>query len=59
MRQKDLEVLLQVHKNTLNNWVSGAVPWPNETLQQVKRALLDWNPDTQRAFRVGGRSSWS
>jgi hypothetical protein len=59
MRQKDLAILLNVHKNTLNNWVSGAVPWPNEILQLVKRALLEWNPDTQRAFRIGGRSSWS
>lgn len=59
MRQKDLAVLLRVHKNTLNNWVSGATPWPAEILHQVKQALIEWNPDSQRPFRVGGRSSWS
>ena len=58
MRQKDLAVVLGVHKNTLNNWVSGAVPWPPEILPQVKQALIKWDPNTQSPFRVGGRSSW-
>lgn len=59
MRQKELADLLGVHKNTLNNWVSGATPWPSEILQQVKKTLLEWSPATQTPFRVGGRSSWS
>jgi DNA-binding transcriptional regulator YiaG len=59
MRQKDLADLLQVHKNTLNNWVNGSVPWATEMLQRVQRALLEWSPDTQASFRIGGRSQWS
>lgn len=58
MRQKDLADLLQIHKNTLNNWVNGSVPWSLEMLKRVQRALLEWNPEAQSSFRVGGRSTW-
>ena len=58
LRQKDLAGLLQVHKNTLNSWVTGTVPWIPVMLKHVQKVLIEWNPDTQRSFRVGSRSPW-
>jgi hypothetical protein len=62
MHQKDLAKVLtqmldhQVTPGTLSKWITGWSPFPAWSLGPIQRALVDWDPSSNTAFRVGSRS---
>jgi hypothetical protein len=55
MRQTELAGQLGVKKSTLGSWINGTHPWPEGTLEQVRQALVSWDP-AKGKFRWGSKS---
>ena len=55
MRQSDLADRLHVHKSTLGSWINGTHPWQDGMLEQVRQALVSWDPAIGK-FRWGSKA---
>lgn len=55
IRQTDLAGRLGVHKSTLGSWINETHPWPDGMLEQIRQALVSWDP-VEGKFRWGSKS---
>lgn len=62
MRQKDLaEALTQmlhhtVTKGTVSDWMLGKHSFPEWSRHPIEEVLMEWDPDTNKNYRIGSRS---